>query len=101
MPMDLSPLPEPAGPSRLAALASRVRAALAPAEATDLLHRLDRWGPDLVTGLEVYPEPPVDRVLDLVLAAHRDRRPALVELDQRRLLRPDWFARPEQVGYVC
>ena len=74
-----------------------------PAERVDeVAHRLERWGPDLLDGLAVYgDDAPVDRVLDLVTAAARDRRPALVALDRRRLLRPDWFAGPDQVGYVC
>ncbi|MFN8078022.1 MAG: alpha-amylase family protein [Kineosporiaceae bacterium] len=63
--------------------------------------RLDRWGEDLIAGLAVFAEPPVRRVLDLVIAAHDARRPALRALDRRRLLRPDWFSGPDQVGYVC
>lgn len=65
------------------------------------VERLDRWGPGLLTGLGVFAEPPVERVLELIISAHRDRRPSLRALDRRRLLRPDWFSGPEQVGYVC
>lgn len=66
-----------------------------------LLERLERWGQDLLTGLGVFAEPPVQQVLDLVIAAHNARRPALRALDHRRLLRSDWFSGPDQVGYVC
>ncbi len=82
--------------------------ALAPGEAEAFLDRVERWAVDLVTGLEVYspagrpaPEALVRRVLELVVRAHLERRPALRLLDHRRLLRPDWFAAHDQVGYVC
>ncbi len=63
--------------------------------------RLDRWGEDLLSGLGVFDDPLAERVLELVARAHEQRRPALRALDRRRLLRPDWFAGPDQVGYVC
>ncbi|MFZ0158388.1 MAG: alpha-amylase family protein [Kineosporiaceae bacterium] len=63
--------------------------------------RLERWGEDLLTGLSVFAAPPAEKVLELVVEAHNRRRPALRALDRRRTLRPDWFALPEQVGYVC
>src|SRR6478609_4802518 len=63
--------------------------------------RLERWGPDLAAGLAIYPEPPVQRVLDIMVRAHSRRRESLRELDGRRLLRPDWFAGQDQIGYVC
>jgi amylosucrase len=72
-----------------------------------LLRRLHRWGPDLLDGLRVYGSDPgrladlAGRMLDLVIAAHAARRPPLRELDEARVLRPDWFAAPDQVGYVC
>ncbi len=86
-------------------LVERARAALTdlPAERADaVLRRLERWGPDLLEGLAVYgDDAPLDEVVDLVVGAARDRRSALRALDERRLLRPDWFAGPDQVGYVC
>ncbi len=66
-----------------------------------LLDRVTRWGPDLIEGLSVYPSAPVEAVLDLVVRAHVERRPALRALDRARLHRPDWFQGPDQVGYVC
>jgi len=70
-------------------------------DARSLTDRIERWGDDLLAGLGVFADPPVARVMDLVVAAHNARRPALRDLDRRRLLRPDWFSGPEQVGYVC
>ena len=72
-----------------------------------LARRLQRWGRDLLAGLRVYSGDPIHvsalatRVLDLVIGAYAGRRPALRELDETRVLRPDWFAAPDQVGYVC
>lgn len=71
-------------------------------EAGTFTERLERWGPDLVSGLRtVYPDAPLDRVVDLMVAAHEQRRAPLRALDRARVLRPDWFAAPDQVGYVC
>ncbi|MGV9711260.1 amylosucrase [Gordonia sp. NPDC003424] len=75
-------------------------------DAVTLTRRVRRWGPDLLDGLGVYAGDDNDlcsvalRVVDLVAAAHRARRPALRELDEERVLRPDWFADPAQIGYV-
>jgi len=72
-----------------------------------LSRRMHRWGTDLLDGLRVYSGDPAQRaalatrVLDLVIAAHAARRPVLRELDEARVLRPDWFAGPDQIGYVC
>jgi amylosucrase len=80
---------------------------LTAAEHVTLARRLDRWGTDLLAGLGVYAGHAhggaelAGRVLDLVVQAHRARRPALRDLDERRVLRPDWFAEPDQIGYVC
>jgi amylosucrase len=86
-------------------LVERARTELAdqPADQVDdLVHRLRRWGPDLLAGLAVYADlAPLLGVVDLVAGAVRRRRPALRALDKARLLRPDWFAAPEQIGYVC
>jgi amylosucrase len=74
------------------------------ADRADLARRIRRWGPDLIEGLGVYGPlrgRAARRVLDLVVAAHTARRPALRDLDETRLLRPDWFASHQQVGYVC
>lgn len=71
-----------------------------------LATRVRRWGPDLIAGLRVYDtagdrvEHAV-RVLDLLIDAHTCRRASLRALDSARVLRPDWFETPDQVGYVC
>ncbi|WP_088315985.1 alpha-amylase family protein [Kineosporia sp. R_H_3] len=91
--------------STLEEVLRQAREALAdlPAErADDVALRLERWGPDLLQGLAVYgDDAPLAEVVRLVTAAARTRRPALAALDKRRLLRPDWFGAPDQVGYVC
>ena len=73
-----------------------------------LARRLGRWGPDLLAGLSVYGTGTgsaatalSDRVVDLITTAHGGRRESLRELDRTRLLRPDWFSSPDQIGYVC
>ena len=67
--------------------------------------RWERFGPEVEASLTaVYGErgPEVtERVRGLVRAA-LDARPAdLRELDERRLLAPDWLQDPRQVGYVA
>ena len=67
--------------------------------------RMDRYGPELLSGLEgAYG----DRAGELFerlagsLRAAFDARPAdLRVLDEARLLSPDWLQRPGQIGYVC
>jgi amylosucrase len=81
------------------------RAAITADDEGLLARRFVRWGTDLLSGLSVYGDDAkhglADRVIDLIIAAHAARRPALRELDRTRLLRPGWFAEPDQVGYVC
>jgi len=69
----------------------------------DLLARMDRWLPDLVAGLaEVYHDPAVaDRVVELVVRAHRARPEHLRARDDARVLRPDWFQLPSTIGYAA
>ncbi len=86
--------------AQITTLAERARARVT-TESEAFGERLERWGEDLVAGLSVFAEPPLERVLDLVVEAHNRRRPALRALDRRRTLRPDWFSQPDQVGYVC
>jgi amylosucrase len=93
----------------LAALDERVArstAGVSDRDRADVRRRLARWGPDLLDGLAVYQRPDrsdrlPERVVDEILGCVARRRPALRELDERRVLRPDWFLAPEQVGYVC
>jgi amylosucrase len=93
----------------LAALDDRVAgstAGLSYSDTAAIRRRLARWGSDLLAGLAVYrpsqrsdglPERIIDEILDCVA----NRRPALRALDEERVLRPDWFLTPEQIGYVC
>ena len=69
----------------------------------ELHARLDRWLPDLESGLaEIYDEPGmVDRVVTLLAQAHRTRPPHLLARDRARVLRPDWFQLPSTVGYAA
>jgi amylosucrase len=66
--------------------------------------RVERWWPDLVDGLSaVYedPEQVGDRVVALAARAFAERDDDLHALDLRRTLAPDWFQRPETVGYAA
>jgi len=72
-------------------------------DVTDPLARFDRWAPDMLAGLsQVYD---LDHVLDDLIvtmqAAINNRSADLQERDRRRLLEPDWFQRPDAVGYVA
>ncbi len=65
--------------------------------------RVAQWGPDLTSALaRVFPDPaPVaDRLLALARAAYDARSDALHDLDARRLAEPDWFQRPDALGYA-
>jgi amylosucrase len=66
--------------------------------------RVERWLPDLMEALTaVYdaPEPVVRRLLHLAECAFAARSDELHRLDLRRSLAPDWFQRPEVVGYAA
>ena len=66
--------------------------------------RLRRWWPDLVTALAVvYPEPGQVAMASATLAAKAfaARDPDLKLLDLQRSLEPDWFQRPDVIGYAC
>jgi amylosucrase len=79
-----------------------------PADVHDELFelRLERWLPDCEAGLRgVYAPDEVPGLLTEVVAvlrrAHAARRPVLRRHDQRRLLNPDWFQRPDMLGYAA
>ena len=66
--------------------------------------RLDRWWPDLLAGLAaVYPdaEDIAHRVVKLAALAFTERPEDLHSLDLRRSLEPDWFQRPDSLGYAA
>ena len=67
--------------------------------------RLDRWWTDLIDPLTLlYGDAAGALANTLVLAAataYRDRDEDLHELDERRLLEPDWFQQPAVIGYAA
>ena len=66
--------------------------------------RIERWLPDLRTAVaRLYddPEAVVQRLLSLAVSAYAARDDELHRLDLRRSLAPDWFQRPEIVGYAA
>ncbi len=71
----------------------------------DLLARARRWGPDLEAGVvAVYPDSAAEVLADLAgraVAGWLERPAALKDRDRERLLTPDWFQRPDALGYVA
>ncbi len=66
--------------------------------------RTRRWWPDLVDGLRgVYDDPEAvgRRLLALAARAYAARPDDLHVLDLQRSLEPDWFQRPDVVGYAA
>ncbi len=66
--------------------------------------RVERWLPDLDAALvPLYAEPDAvrDRLVHLAAAAFASRSEELHALDLRRSLAPDWFQRPDMVGYAA
>ncbi|MDO5634849.1 MAG: alpha-amylase family protein [Micrococcus sp.] len=79
---------------------------LSPQRLADMVRlRWERHSADLEAGLRVvYPaatQELLDRIGRIVERSLAERSPALHELDERRLLRPDWLQHPTQVGYVA
>ena len=66
--------------------------------------RLDRWWDDLIDGLRpVYgtaPDELAERLVTIAARAFAARDGELHELDERRLLEPDWFCGPHMLGYA-
>lgn len=66
--------------------------------------RLEQWWPDLhdaVTALYNEPDAVAASLVAIAAQGFVDRSDDLHRLDQRRLLQPDWFQRPEMFGYAC
>ena len=67
--------------------------------------RLERYWPDLLEGLQVvYGERQnfpalLERLQARLVLANRTRNAELKALDLRRMLNPDWFQRPDMLGY--
>jgi len=74
--------------------------------ADDLLARARRWGPDLDAGIRAVFAPAVadalvGRLAEIAVGGWVDRPQALRDRDRDRLLTPDWFQRPDALGYVA
>ncbi len=69
----------------------------------DLLDRFDRWGGDLIEGLQVTYEltDVIGPLIDIMVDQHGKRSETLRQRDRERVLNPDWFQRPDTIGYVC
>ncbi len=68
------------------------------------LARLERWLPDLDAALQPLfsdPEQVRDRLVRSAAAAFAERPEDLHALDQARSLAPDWFQRPDILGYAA
>lgn len=92
----------------MAVSVSDVRARLAARVGTsrddlDLLDRFDRFGSDLLKPLdEIYGLTTIlEPLLDILVANHESRDPALHQRDRERVLEPDWFQKSSMMGYVC
>ncbi|MEZ5089633.1 MAG: amylosucrase [Micropruina sp.] len=75
-------------------------------EDTTFQLRMDRYGPELLSGLTgAYGEEAAaqlfERLTPLMRTAFDARANDLKVLDEARLLSPDWVQRPDTVGYVC
>jgi amylosucrase len=86
-----------------AALAAR---GLAQAPGADELRaRARRWGHDLEAGVAAVfgtqAEGLLARLTTIAVTGWAQRPDALRERDRDRLLEPDWFARPDAIGYVA
>jgi amylosucrase len=71
--------------------------------AQDLLDRFDRWAHDMVQGLSgAYDlEVVLPALIEVMARNHKARDAELQQRDRERVLNPDWFQRPDTIGYVC
>ncbi|WP_201930962.1 alpha-amylase family protein [Nocardioides donggukensis] len=93
-----------AAPTDVHEATSAILAELTPQRRTSFRLRLDRWYDDLLGGLAaVYPDPEAlaGRLAAAAAGGYRDRPEELHELDERRLLEPDWLQHPRMFGYAC
>lgn len=66
--------------------------------------RYEMWWPDLHDAVTaIYPDPDavVSRLVEAAARGFAQRPAELHRLDERRLLRPDWFQRSDMFGYAC
>ncbi len=75
-------------------------------DADTFLLRLERYAPELIGSLEAAYGPErtpalLDEVLEVMLLAFHNRPGDLKQLDEARLLRPDWAQESGMLGYVA
>lgn len=75
-------------------------------DADTFLLRLERYAPELIGSLEAAYGPErtpalLDDVLEIMLLAFHNRPGDLKQLDEARLLRPDWVQESGMLGYVA
>ena len=95
----------PSAPPEIHEAAGRVLDGMDPLRRRTFALRLDRWWTDLIEPLTLlYGDQAPDLADTLIVAAataFRDRSEELHELDERRLLEPDWFQQPSVIGYAA
>ncbi len=72
--------------------------------AAEIDARIERWRPELMGALRrLYDDPDgvADRLVAIARTAHDNRPAELHVLDQQRLAEPDWFQRPDALGYAA
>ncbi len=69
----------------------------------ELLDRFDRWGLELISALgEVYDlDKTIPTLIDVLASRHLQRDEPLRQRDRQRILEPDWFQKPDTIGYVA
>lgn len=69
----------------------------------ELLDRFDRWGEELISALgEVYDlDKTIPALIDVLASRHLQRDEPLRQRDRQRILEPDWFQKPDTIGYVA
>ncbi|MEY4323462.1 MAG: hypothetical protein RL410_1243 [Actinomycetota bacterium] len=66
-----------------------------------LEQRWQRWGQDLISGIDgIYPASVVNRVQQIIAKNFAERRDVLRDRDNERLLQPDWYQLPNMIGYA-
>ncbi len=81
---------------------SWVKYGLTESESQILQNRFDRWGKDLIEGLQaVYPDSTIEQVKDVIANGFKNRNAKLRARDEMRLLSPNWYQSPEMIGYAA
>ena len=92
-------------PDSALAPAMQVLEGLSEERRTTFRLRLERYLPDLVEPLDrLYPgraEEVAERLIHSAAEAYATRTEDLRQLDERRLLTPDWLQQPNLFGYAC